>query len=427
MNSAASFDVRAAVRGWVLVGLGLALAACGGNADEFQADSGAGDADGDTDTDAGTDADTDSDGGADGDSDTDADTDIPPNPCGDGQHAECYADNVWCFDAGDTPISQYDECSGGEVCAELSDEVSVCQCTEDVYRECYGGDVWSFNSCDEMTALAVDCADPNVCTDLGEELGADCCEATPSLEQCSTAGDVSSFLQCVTLGNVDTGTVVQDCNDTNATCANISDSTAECQCLYHWSGENCDVCEAHWDPWADCNACGGYWTGSDCSVCEGVGTTGHCQCPPEATTNKIYTPDPDSEMCWTCIEGSVSDGYGPGCDGGFIPMLENYIWPSASEQCPDGFTLPTQEDFFGILDCSSGSCTGCSATTENGCYDMFSPSTVTELVWTSDSCVLEDSSESAHYAINYGYDFSIDDSANCIRDSYSTHVTCIHK
>ena len=401
-----------------LIGLALGLVAAGG----CNKAAGAG-GDGGTDTDA--DADTD----ADTDSDTDTDTDIPENPCPDGQHAECYAEDVWCFDADDVPQALFDDCSGGEACVQLSDEVAVCQCTSDAYRECYGGDVWSFDSCDEMESMVVDCVDPSVCTDLGDALGADCCEASPSLEQCSEAGDVNAFLSCETLGAVDTGTIVVDCN-ANQDCADLTTDSAECQCRNHWMGEDCLECEPHWDAEADCNECAGYWTGAECDVCEGVGTDAdHCQCPESADAEHKFTPDPSGDWCWTCPGGTFNgmDGY-PGCGGTL--GAQDVLWADAAGVCPDGFTLPTQDDFRKLMDDCEAlddfDCDTCSGSMTNGCNVVFGSDAGSTQVWTVDECGPEGEEDSAHYKFSL-ITGDIDVPGWC-SDAYQyAHVTCVHK
>ena len=343
--------------------LASTLAACGGGSPAAS--------DGGTDTDADTDTDTD----ADTDSDSDTDTDIPENPCPDGQHAACYNDSVWCFDADDVPQNLFDECSGGEQCVVLSDEVAECQCVPDWSQGCYADDVWSYDSCGEMGALVQDCTNPSVCTDLGASVF-DCCEVDAK-QQCSDSDDVFSYDVCVEQGDVESG-LVDDCNDSNADCADLTATTAECQCQNHWSGDNCDVCPGHWDPEAECNECAGYWTGTDCETCDGFGSdASHCQCP-----DSTYTPQPGTERCWTCF---TNDPAIVGMCGEWDGM-DGVTWDTANTSCPDGFRLPTVGELLGLLEnCEDmgtyTQCDGCASS--SACSQMY---TAPAGPWSSEDC-----------------------------------------
>ncbi|MBN2344083.1 MAG: hypothetical protein JXX29_03310 [Deltaproteobacteria bacterium] len=132
------------------------------------------DADTDTDTDADSDSDSDTDSDSDADADTDADSDTDTenitNPCPTGEHAECYANGIWCF-ADDEPVSSLSLCNVGlgEECVQLSPVAAECMCLPDHYRGCYGGDVWSYNSCDELESRVIDCVGDQQCSDLDSE------------------------------------------------------------------------------------------------------------------------------------------------------------------------------------------------------------------------------------------------------------------
>ena len=80
------------------------------------------------------------------------------------------------------------------------------------------------------------------------------------------------------------GSIADDCPDTNATCVDLTATTAECQCTTNWEGDDCDVCPGNWDAAADCDACLGNWDAADdCESClygwSCPATTGHSVVP----------------------------------------------------------------------------------------------------------------------------------------------------
>ena len=50
----------------------------------------------------------------------------------------------------------------------------------------------------------------------------------------------------------------------NAECVNTSSTTAECVCVNHWLGEECEECPENWDPEQDCGECLPGWGGESC-------------------------------------------------------------------------------------------------------------------------------------------------------------------
>jgi len=69
-----------------------------------------------------------------------------------------------------------------------------------------------------------------------------------SYQQCQD-GEIYWFDSCG-----DKGTLAAGCPDENAECVNISSTAAECRCLDHWAGDDCDVCKPGWAE-ADCSTC----------------------------------------------------------------------------------------------------------------------------------------------------------------------------
>lgn len=336
---------------WLTTMLVLALAACSDGGSGGKADSGT-------------------------DTDVDSDTDTYENPCGEGEHAGCYGNEVWCMDDSDTPLSQLDVCDGGEQCVELSEVYAECQCVDNSYQDCHNGDVWAYDSCGEFDELVLECESPAECVSVGEG-EADCCQLD-AFQACNTDGDVHSYDACEFGGDIE-GDLIDACPE-NSDCVEPTDITAECQCHYHWAGDNCDECPPHWDPDQDCNACLGYWEGADCDVCGGFGSdSDHCQCP-----SSQYVPQPNSHRCWTCpspfnaVSGTCINETG----------WEEMTWDEALASCPDEFTLPTEVELLALYsNCEEFSwgvdCDSCTAS--EICNSMFGE-VQPDYIWTSETC-----------------------------------------
>ncbi len=78
--------------------------------------------------------------------------------------------------------------------------------------------------------------------ELGE---ADC--VAEHYQRCGADGDVYRYDSC---GNA--GGLVVACPEQHATCVNLADNTAECRCLNHWEGDDCNTCPSPWDAFEGC-------------------------------------------------------------------------------------------------------------------------------------------------------------------------------
>ena len=352
--------------------------------------------------DASTDTDTD------GDTDSDADTDTYPNPCPDGEHSGCYADNVWCLEDGtDTPITELDECTGGEQCVVQSPVFAECVCVSDWYRQCYDGtDVWAYDSCDELDFLVESCALPKECVNLSAT-EADCCELD-AVQQCNADDDVTYFDDCSENGAME-GDVVIDCAD-YASCSNTSTTEAECDCPNEWEGDDCNTCPGNWDPAQNCNACIGYWTGATCDTCSGYGDM--CQCP-----NDSYAPQYGSNRCWSCALPDVAAG-------GVCPFYSGstlmHTWTSATTACPAGSRLPTRDEFLSLFDNTSASgdyWIGDDCASSSVCSQTFFENGRLNVAWSSTAC----SSSGEHWKIRFSPPYVM----ACWDDSDPKPVHCV--
>ena len=131
-------------------------------------------------------------------------------------------------------------------------------CTPNSYTRCDGDSYYWHNSCGARSELVETCLEKNTCRDISAFEARCCLKSTH--QQCHQ-GSVYWFDECGFREDV-----AALCPTRNGRCVNLSDTSAECQCLNHWTGDACDVCPGNWDPVQDCAACREGWSGDDCTI-----------------------------------------------------------------------------------------------------------------------------------------------------------------
>lgn len=325
-------------------------------------------------------------------------------PCEDAQHVGCYGEEIWCVDAQDTPKTRLEECQGGERCLPGGDIGFECRCQNEARKGCHNKDVWTFDSCDDLGSLVKKCEDGSRCVEDGEG-DADCCVSAAALG-CSDDGNIHRVDSC---GNVEE--LVEECGEKSS--CSIVDGEPTCACRNHWTGKNCDECPVNFTEESDCTECRNYFTGENCETCEGWGD--RCQCE-----SLDHVPQPGTDKCWTCLIGEA------GADGGKCPNVEANYDPKefkladAREACPDGFDIPSIEDFVSIYskcqfdDFSNIDCGECSD--DNLCRSMFGNSLDTG-VWSSDECKYSNYIFLGHYGLVGDY--------ACEHSWYTVSLVCV--
>ncbi|MDJ0766529.1 MAG: hypothetical protein QNJ97_26380 [Myxococcota bacterium] len=82
--------------------------------------------------------------------------------------------------------------------------------------------------------------------------------------KCGEDGYVYSITSCDEPGDA------IECIEGQGYCVELSSTEAECQCLNHWTGEDCSKCPGNWDANQDCATCKANWDlEKDCEVCLG--------------------------------------------------------------------------------------------------------------------------------------------------------------
>ncbi|MDJ0764426.1 MAG: DUF4215 domain-containing protein [Myxococcota bacterium] len=145
---------------------------------------------------------------------------------------------------------------------------------------------------------------------------------------CGDDGNVHYFNSCDEI----TPYMAEECTSNNSICVELWHSKAECRCVNHWVGEDCDVCPDNWDADQDCDACKYHWTGQDCETCPG-------NWDPSRECNVCIGNWDEAQDCAACQNGWIGDNCnicpeGWAADQDCIEVCGNgFITPS--EQCED--------------------------------------------------------------------------------------------
>ncbi len=173
--------------------------------------------------------------------------------------------------------------------------------------------------------------------------------------------------------------VKADCGDHSAW-----DSVEEaCVCTGNFSGENCDECKEGWDIATNCTTCKTGWTGDNCVEVKCVhGTTdaqtGHCeegtcdprytgedcnQCKADGTQGTLIDTEDNNKSYKTtivdCQEWMAENMARVPASGTYYHVNGGerydatygllYDWDTARHICPEGWKLPSKQDFDALL------------------------------------------------------------------------------
>jgi hypothetical protein len=239
-----------------------------------------------------------------------------------------------CFEHHALDDHPCDACRPCEQCSIALGE-AVCTTETGVFRRCMpDGHVHSFNRCNEDEGIHERCPERATCVD--KDSGSATCDCInhftgEECDRCPAHYDEDNG--CATClphfdPETDCTTCIEgfDLETDCTTCIGNYDPETDCEaCLGHFTGDDCDICPGNWDPDADCDTCRNHWV-DDGDDC---GT-----CPPR------FDSSTDCRTCAGRYIGEQCDG----CIGNWDPedgcaTCRNH-WEDNDDDCgtcPTGF------------------------------------------------------------------------------------------